>query len=90
MLFCPMCSKMEYVVLTPHPSGVRHLLSHKPNATELSSPSGLRQGSKLTLYILKTVHRSLREKERTSSAAISILLNANNFLPKSLREAPRW
>jgi len=27
---------------------------------------------------------------RISSAATSIRLNANNFLPKSLREAPRW
>ena len=28
--------------------------------------------------------------ERISSAVTSILLNANNFLPRSLREAPRW
>ena len=28
--------------------------------------------------------------ERISSAGTSILLNANNFLPRSLREAPRW
>lgn len=28
--------------------------------------------------------------ERISSAVTSILLNANSFLPRSLREAPRW
>ena len=45
------------------PSGC-DILTHTPNPTELSSPDGLQQGSKLPPYILKTVHRSLRGKRK--------------------------